>query len=59
MDDILTFLQKEGVDNALLEGVSAFRKAHAVPEDLASRVPQGGVRYLGTATTLYLTIRSL
>lgn len=49
MDDILTFLQKEGVDNALLEGVSAFRKAHAVPEDLASRVPQGGVRYLGTA----------
>ena len=48
MEDILAFLKEEGVEQELLDGLASFRAKHEVPEDLKSRVPAGGVRYLGT-----------
>ena len=47
MEDILAFLKEEGVEQELLDGLASFRAKHEVPEDLKSRVPAGGVRYLG------------
>lgn len=47
MKDILAFLEQEGIEKELLDGVRAFRTKESVPADLQSRVPAAEVWYLG------------
>jgi hypothetical protein len=47
MEDLFTFLESEGVDAALLQGVKAFRDAHPVTAELKERVPQPEYFYYG------------
>jgi len=50
MEDLFTFLESEGVDAALLQGVKAFRDAHPVTAELKERVPQPEYFYYGKKT---------
>ena len=50
MQDILSFLEEEGVDKALLEGVKAFRAQYPVEEGYAARVPAPEYYYYGKKT---------
>ena len=49
MQDILEFLQKEGVDRELIDGIVQFRAESAPEGELKDRVPVPDVYYLGTA----------
>ena len=39
MDQLFTFLENEGVDKSLLEGVRAFRSAYPTEPESAPRIP--------------------
>ncbi len=50
MEELLRFLEDEGVDHALLDGVRAFRAGSAVSEAHADRIPVPEYFYYGTRT---------
>lgn len=50
MDNLIAFLEEEGVDKALLDGVRAFRERYPTEADSAARVPSPEVFYYGRKT---------
>ena len=50
MLDILSFLEEEGVDKALLDGVKAFRAKYPTEAENAARVPAPEYLYYGKKT---------
>ncbi len=50
MDQLLTFLESEGVNPALLDGVKAFRSKYPAEQDSLSRVPVPEYFYYGKKT---------
>ena len=50
MDKLFSFLESEGVDRTLLEGVKAFRDKHPTGDENAPRVPQPEYYYYGRKT---------
>ena len=47
MNDLFTFLQSEGIDPGLLEGVRAFREKYPTEAENAARVPDPEYYYYG------------
>ena len=50
MNDLFTFLQSEGIDPGLLEGVRAFREKYPTEAENAARVPDPEYYYYGKKT---------
>ena len=50
MEELLSFLETEGVDAALLDGVRAFRAAYPTEDALVGRVPDPEYYYYGRET---------
>ena len=50
MEQLLSFLEAEGVDRGLLDGVKAFRAKYPTESENAPRVPQPEYYYYGKKT---------
>ncbi len=50
MDPLFSFLEAEGVDKTLLDGVKAFRKAYPADPENAARIPDPEYYYYGKKT---------